>query len=159
MILLTVGTQLPFNRLVAALDELAISQALEVYGQIGVTDYKPKNFPSVESIAAQDFDSMFRSAHLIVAHAGIGTVLTAQKYKKPIVLFPRQAKFGEHRNDHQAATCRQLEGRPGIYIAWDEPTLAELISRRAELESANDLDLQASRGAFASQLRDYLGQF
>ena len=46
-----------------------------------------------------EFEAVLREASVIVAHAGIGTVLKAYKYRKPIILVPRQAAFGEHRND------------------------------------------------------------
>lgn len=158
LILLTVGTQLPFDRLVSALDDLAGRFGLDVYGQVGISTVKPKNFPAVQNIAAQDFDQKFRSADVIVAHAGIGTVLSAQKYRKPIILFPRKASLGEHRNEHQTATCNQLENRPGIYVAWTESELERLVADRASLKVASTDDVAAGRGSFVSNLRDYLEQ-
>lgn len=156
LILLTVGTQLPFDRLVSLMDRFAEQHGLDVYGQVGVTSFQPKNFPVVRNIPAKDFDAKFRAATLIVAHAGIGTVLTAQKYKKPIILFPRIAGSGEHRNDHQTATCHQLEGRPGIYVAWDETALQNLLVSRGSLQPANDDAVANGRGQFITNLRDYL---
>ena len=44
----------------------------------------------------------------IVAHAGMGTILTALEIGKPLLVMPRRAALGEHRNDHQLATARRF---------------------------------------------------
>ena len=36
--------------------------------------------------------------------------------------------MGEHRNDHQMATARELTDRPGIKVAWDTGDLASLLA-------------------------------
>ena len=65
---------------------------------------------------------------IVVAHAGIGTILSAQKARKPIVVMARRAARREHRNDHQVATCAQLQGRRGLYVADDAADLRALLS-------------------------------
>lgn len=151
MILVTVGTQLPFDRLVKALDDIAADLSIPVFAQIGKGEYKPRNFEWVEAIAPLEMDGLISRTSLIVSHAGTGTVLTAKRFKKPIILFPRRAAFGEHRNDHQLATAGQLDGRPGIRVAYTETELGELIAHPpAEI---TELSLTA---APASKLVDYL---
>lgn len=59
----------------------------------------------------------------MVAHAGMGSVLTALEHDKPMLLMPRRAALLETRNDHQVATLRWLESKPGIYPADDEAAL------------------------------------
>jgi UDP-N-acetylglucosamine transferase subunit ALG13 len=63
----------------------------------------------------------------------MGSILTALQYQRPIIILPRRARLREHRNDHQLATAKWLRGRQGIYVAWDETQIAELLDRRAEL--------------------------
>ena len=48
MIFLAVGTQFPFDRLVKALDDCLDTGIIdeEIFGQIGETSYKPRNFRS-----------------------------------------------------------------------------------------------------------------
>lgn len=65
----------------------------------------------------------------MVAHAGMGTVLTALELGKPLLLLPRRGDLHETRNDHQLATARWLQDRPGIHIAWEAPELAPLLDR------------------------------
>ena len=56
------------------------------------------------------------AADAIIAHAGMGTILTALEMGKPLLVMPRRAELGEHRNDHQLATAMRfadLGGRHG----------------------------------------------
>lgn len=154
MILLTIGTQLPFDRLVEALDEFAPTLNEPIFGQIGASTYKPRNFEGVASVAPAEFDRKFKEARVVVAHAGIGTILSAQKHAKPLVLFPRRVAFGEHRNDHQLATCAQLGNKPGLYVAYEKSGLLELL-QRPELAPADAGFEQAGRAQFIEKLSAY----
>jgi UDP-N-acetylglucosamine transferase subunit ALG13 len=136
VILATVGTQLPFPRLIRALDELAPSLGSRVVAQTGDYPAPLRNIEHHVSMDPRKFDILFSEAHVVVAHAGIGTVLAAQKHAKPLIIFPRRAALNEHRNDHQLATAQQLSSRPGIYVAWDEGDLATLL-KRDDLSPAN----------------------
>lgn len=138
MILLTVGTQLPFDRLVEAVDRLAPRVDEKVVGQVGRSKYIPRNIEIQERFSPLEFDRLIVSARLLISHAGIGSILSAQKHAKPIVIMPRLAKYGEHRNDHQLATCRQLESFEGIFIAHSQEEIEECIGRATTI---TDLDL------------------
>lgn len=153
MILVTVGTQLPFDRLIKAVDEIAPSLSCKVVAQIGEGRYHPRNIEAKKFIAPVTFDKLFDATHLVVSHAGIGSVLTARRHGKPIILFPRRAAYGEHRNDHQLATISQLEGQPGIYIAHSEQDLAELMAKPLSASFMN------SEMLATAHLKDYLRNF
>lgn len=155
MILVTTGTQLPFDRLIVAVDEVAPSLSEPIFAQIGLSDYRPRNVEWTASLRPSQFDDKVRDASLVVSHAGIGTILRAKKHGKPIILFPRQLAFGEQRNDHQLATCAQLAGEPGIYVAMNRESLAELLSRK-DLEAASIGSSEERRAALIGNLRDYL---
>lgn len=155
MILLTIGTQLPFDRLVKAMDELALSLDEPIFGQIGTdAQYIPKNFEYVRSMRPPEFSEKFGATRVVVSHAGIGTLLSARKYGTPIVVVPRQAKFGEHRNDHQLATCRQLEGKRGVYVALDTDALAEVV-RRPVLDVPASVEESPDRAKLLQGLRQF----
>lgn len=155
MIFLTVGTQLPFDRLTMALDRLAPILGLTIFGQIGRSTYVPRNFPAAVSMRPGEFEQRFAEADLIVAHAGIGTVLKAQQMHKPLILFPRRAAFGEHRNDHQLATCAQLRGKPGVHVAEDEAGLEVLLMSHRSLGIAGAEAETESRTSLIENLRSY----
>ena len=123
MILLTVGTQLDFDRLVTAMDAIAPALGQDIVAQTGPSRYRPANFIAQDKIAPEQFENLAAEAQVIVAHAGIGTVMLAQRLGKPLVILPRRADLGEHRNDHQLATTRALEDRAGIFVAESETQL------------------------------------
>lgn len=110
MIFVTVGTQIPFDRLIEAVDTLAPELGgEEVVAQTsGRGKYVPRNIRTVGFLDPAAFDELFDRARIIVAHAGMGTVISAIERHKPLIVMPRLAEFGEHRNDHQRATAVQL---------------------------------------------------
>lgn len=129
VILVTVGMQLSFDRLIEAMDKLAPSLDLKIIAQTGRGTYIPRNMETQACIGPRDFERLMEQAQLVVSHAGIGTLLTASRLSKPVVMLPRRAQLGEHRNDHQIATCKQLEKRPGIFVAFEETELPSAIKR------------------------------
>lgn len=129
MILVTVGTQLPFDRFIEMVDRIAPSLDEEVFAQTGRGKFRPVNMRWQSVVAPIEFEALIGACSRIVSHAGIGTIVMAQKHHKPLILFPRSGALDEHRNDHQLATVRALSGRPGIYTADDEATLADLVRR------------------------------
>jgi UDP-N-acetylglucosamine transferase subunit ALG13 len=155
LILLTIGTQLPFNRLVKALDDLAPTLSEEIFGQVGEASFEPQHMRWAATLRPDQFEEKFRAASVIVSHAGIGTILTAQKLHKPLVIVPRQAKYGEHRNDHQLATASQVKDKPGVYVANDIDELPELLGR-GDLEAARDDAEMAGRLRFVNNIKSFL---
>lgn len=128
MIFLTVGTQLPFDRLVRAVDGwCARSDNHDVFGQIA-GGYRPRHFAWSPFVEPEEFDRRFADADLVVAHAGMGTVISALTFGRPLLMLPRRASLGEHRNDHQVATARQFANRPGIHVAEDEMQVPSLLT-------------------------------
>ena len=143
MILVTVGTQLPFDRLIRHVDGLAASMEERFVAQIGEGTYVPGHMEWHRFMPPPLFDRLLEEARVIISHAGVGTVLNAYHWGKPVILFPRQSELGEHRNDHQMATIEALAGRKGIYI---ERT-GEAIAARL----AHDLEAPDQRGMMASR--------
>jgi len=124
MIFVTVGTQLPFDRLVHAVDAwCSAAEREEVFGQIarpGPNGYVPRHFEWQPFLDPEDFRERFSQATIVIAHAGMGSIISALSMGKPIVIMPRMASLGEHRNDHQAGTARRFATRAGIFVAHDE---------------------------------------
>lgn len=134
LIFLTIGTHEPFDRLVRAVDEWCASRntGAQVFGQI--TDrrpgaWHPQHFDWVARLSPQEYEKCFSAARLIVSHAGMGSILTALRYAKPIVIMPRRGHLRETRNDHQFTTMRMLGDRPGIHVAEDEVHLGPVLDR------------------------------
>lgn len=150
MIIVTVGMQLGFDRLICAMDALAPGLGMPVIAQTGKGTVRPQHMEAREKIAPDEFEALVGKARLIVAHAGIGTVLTAARCAKPIVLMPRRAELAEHRNDHQLATARKLAGRPGILVAMDETEIAARIAEGLAMDTAAAVQSQTARQLHAA---------
>src|SRR4051812_14648184 len=136
MIFVTVGSQLPFDRLIQAVDNIAPSlQGKEIVAQVFGMKYQPKNIKTLDYISPGDFKDYVQSSELIISHAGTGTILSVSQLQKPLIVFPRLGKLRETRNDHQSATCRMLEKTSGLQVAYDEKQLKEKINAflRSEL--------------------------
>lgn len=160
MILVTVGSQLPFDRLARAVDEwCAATGRTDVFGQLGEpgpNGYRPKNYAWSPFLSPTELDAKLRGAQLIIAHAGMGSIISALRCAKPIVIMPRRASLGEHRNEHQMATASRFAGRSGIYVADDETALPATLQRAFDAQAlAVTLSPFADR-TFTASLRQFI---
>lgn len=128
MIFVTVGTQLPFPRLIDAMDALAPDLGEKIIAQIGPEPCVAQHLETHANLSPEAFGRLFTEARAIVAHAGIGTILSARRFGKPLILLPRRHALGEHRNDHQLATAGQVGALPGVHIAWEAGEIAPLLA-------------------------------
>ncbi|MEE9330715.1 MAG: glycosyltransferase [Methylophilaceae bacterium] len=137
--------QLPFDRLVMRVDEWAKNNSVnDIFAQIGDTSHVPENINYAPYLTPSEAEEMFQKSEVIVSHAGMGSVLNALKYKKPIIAMPRLASKGEHRNEHQLATAKWISDIDGITIAWDEDELLELLDSVDNLKSGSAISNYAS---------------
>ena len=127
MIFVVTGTQLPFDRLIKTLDEIAPELDEEIVAQVNGSNYLPRYVNTIDILAPDEFERLFHQARLIVAHAGIGTIISAMQYQKPIIIFPRIAAWGEHRNEHQLATAAKMKEAGWVYVATEKEELKSLL--------------------------------
>lgn len=128
MIFVTVGSMMPFDRLVAAVDAWAKTrQDQRVLVQIGDGAYVPQYCQWTRALTSEEFEARVRESTLVVAHCGMGTVLKAMEAGKPMVLLPRDSTLREVTTDHQKSAVGWLSKKPGIHIATDEDVLPGII--------------------------------
>lgn len=154
MIFVTTGTQLPFPRLLDAMADLVPELNEEVVAQTGPDPHKRVGLVSHPTLSPAEFETHFLSARVVVAHAGVGSILSARKYSKPMIILPRRRSLREHRNDHQLATARQVEALTGIYVAWETSDLGALL-RRGDLVPAEDVPGPSAR-ALINRVRAFI---
>lgn len=146
MIFVTVGAQMPFDRLVGAVDEWATSrQRTDVLAQIGPSELRTTTVSTVRFMKPEEFRSRVANARIIVAHAGMGTIITALELGKPIIVMPRRGNLRETRNDHQVATARQLQDAGRITVAYDERELIEKLDAADAHGSFDRIQAHASQ--------------
>ncbi|WP_262693634.1 glycosyltransferase [Kordiimonas aquimaris] len=155
MIFATVGTQLPFDRLITSLEKWSLKQNVSgCFAQVGPEGKVPQHIESAATLTPLQFAKQVADCKVIVSHAGMGTILTALQHCRPIIVMPRLVKFGEHRNDHQLATVSNLEDREGIHVARSEDELFEKLDAIASLETGDGASVSAE-----PQLLSAIGHF
>lgn len=144
-IFVTVGAQMPFDRLVLAVDNWVQSNPdIEAYAQVGPGGYRPRNMEYVEFVGPEEYKRLVDQSTLIISHAGMGSIITALQYGKPLIVVPRKGSLLETRNDHQSTTVDRFRHFDGIFVATDESKIGDL------LDSVSDNPLPASISQFAS---------
>lgn len=128
MIFITVGTQIPFDRLIKMVDDIApMLNGEEIIAQSCNGKYIPQNFPTRRFFQPAEFEQIMNNARLIIAHAGTGSIIGAMQRRKPLIVVPRKAALGEHRNDHQLATTEYLSKTSSICVVNSKEELIDAI--------------------------------
>jgi UDP-N-acetylglucosamine transferase subunit ALG13 len=136
---------MPFDRLIAAVDGWARRERRsDVFAQIGDGGYVPAALKFVRHMKPADFRSRMIDADLVVAHAGMGTILTALELGRPTLVMPRRGELMETRNDHQVATALQLSSHGRVNVAMDEIELLEKLAQVGAIQSGGQIGPYAS---------------
>jgi UDP-N-acetylglucosamine transferase subunit ALG13 len=156
VIFVSVGTQLAFDRLIAAVDAwAAVSPDREVFAQIGPSRLRPRHIDHAEFISPQECIDRMMAAEGVVAHAGVGTILTALELGKPLLVMPRRADLGEHRNDHQVATARRFAELGKVSVAFDEVDVPVKLDQLQAMATRPQISA-AAPDEFVAALRAYI---
>jgi len=125
MIFVSVGSQLPFDRLTRAVEMWAEinCRSEEIFYQIG-DGTPPARSAWVRQLTPDEFEKHCRDAELIVSHAGTGIFMVASLLKQKLLVFPRRFSVtGEIRNDHQMDTARRWVENQAATVAFTEEEL------------------------------------
>lgn len=156
LIFVTVGAQMPFDRLVRTVDDWAgATGSADVVAQVGNSTYVPRNLRWEKFLEPSLFEQHISRADVVVGHAGTGTILSALSQQKPILVMPRRASLAETRNDHQTATVNHLRALEGVTVAMDEDELLQKLQRLHTLRPGPPLPDCAS-SELLSTLRNFL---
>jgi UDP-N-acetylglucosamine--N-acetylmuramyl-(pentapeptide) pyrophosphoryl-undecaprenol N-acetylglucosamine transferase len=126
-VVVTLGTMrtYPFRsaveRLVQVLPAVLAPDA-EVLWQVGVTPSSDLGIDGHDLVDATTMRAAVQQADLVIAHAGIGSALTALDAGLCPVLLPRSATRGEHVDEHQGLIARELASR-GLAVSCDAPSV------------------------------------
>ena len=157
LIFVTIGSLVPFDRLIRLMDDIAPTMPQETFfAQIGDGAYEPRNMDFARLISRRDFIAKVAESRLIVAHAGMGSVISAMETGKPIVLLPRVLEWGEHTTNHQMATARWLESRPGIHVCMDDVNLKATIETALATDGASETMSRTAPDEFIAKIRAFI---
>ena len=132
MILVTLGTQdKPFDRLLEAIDKEIKKKNIKekVIVQAGYTKYESANMEIFDLISQEDLDRLIDESSLIITHGGVGSILSAIKKGKKIIVAPRLSKYKEHTNDHQKQIVKEFSNRGYILELKDFNKLGKMIEK------------------------------
>jgi len=149
LIFVTVGTSVPFDRLMAA---LAVLEDEELIVQTGNSAHVPAAARAVRFMPYDEVVATVRRARAVVAHAGVGTVLTCLAAGKVPYVMPRLAAFREAVDDHQVVFARRMADA-GLVRLVDHPDELAL-----QLRNGHEAGTVTARPAMelVTELRQYL---
>lgn len=158
MIFATVGTQLPFDRLLTMLDAWAsLHRDVPVLAQTGKSPTRFAHLTCADHLDQPGFAARMAQARVIVAHAGMGTILQAAEAGKPLILMPRRADLGEHRNDHQLATAAEMSVLSNVTVVTDAKGLGTALARALQMPDASHPTLSScAQPRLIEALKDFI---
>jgi UDP-N-acetylglucosamine transferase subunit ALG13 len=127
MILVTTGANgAPFDRLLAVVERFETGEELVV--QHGPSTIRPPGATCVDFVPFDELGELVARARVVVAHAGVGSILLcASKGRVPIVV-PRLARYDEVVDDHQVLLARRLGASGNVVCAEDPENLPDLVA-------------------------------
>jgi UDP-N-acetylglucosamine transferase subunit ALG13 len=152
MILVTVGvSNLPFDRLVAAVDDLA-AEGETVVAQYGAARVRPRRAVCFDYLPFVELEEWVSKARVVVCHAGIGSVAMCLSTGRHPVVVPRVKRLGESVDEHQLTFGRRL-GELGLAtVVEDVSELARAVRSVPESQPRTGLSPQ-----LADELLAYVG--
>lgn len=124
MILVTLGTQdKSFTRLLKTVEKEIQNKSIKekVIVQSGYTKFKSKNMEIFDYCDPKELDKLMKKANVIITHGGVGSILGALKYNKPVIAAARLSQYKEHNNNHQEQIIKEF-AKEGYLIELDDFT-------------------------------------
>jgi len=159
--LVTVGTVLPFDRLVNGVAALSpqVGRPSRIVAQVGAGGARPAGLDCSEHIDFEEMTGLLGRAKVVFCHAGNGSLMSALQAGCRIVAMPRRAALGEHWDDHQQEILRAFSARGVIEVAEDaedlQPALERALARPAP-RARNDHSALIERLRFLT--REWFGE-
>ena len=137
-IFVVLGTQkFQLNRLLIELDRLKEEGILtsEIFAQTGGSDYEPKHYSWKHYLETEAFEKKMEECSLVVVHSGVGSIISAIRKNKKVVVYPRLEKYHEHVDDHQCEIGQAFAQRGLVVYCGEKDDLMMKIQEAREMES------------------------
>ena len=137
MIFITVGTQkFQFNRLLIMIDDLIKEEVIDdtVMAQAGYSAYSPKNYYSFKFKSENEINTLMEKADIVITHSGIGSITTALKLQKKVIVVPRLKKYKEHVDNHQLEIADAYKEKGYIVVAHNKNELTSILKNIDHIE-------------------------
>jgi len=159
MIFATVGSMLPFERMIRELDKWAEKNtSIQCFAQIGNGIYQPQHMQWQRKVTSTEYRQRVLESKLVIAHAGIGSIFSALEMDKPILIVPRYSDTKEHTTDHQIHTANRWRNHPNVVVAEREDCLGDKVFAALKLEAGGGNFSPVAPGEFTNKLRAALSR-
>lgn len=128
----TVGVERkPFGRLLRAVDRLVADGVLsgETLVQTGHNDFEPCYGLYQKFLSFDDMVNAVRSADMVIAHAGVGSVLLCRQLGKVPLVVPRSGDLGEHVDNHQLEFARMMDAQGFVIMAPTPDDMRQILAQ------------------------------
>ncbi len=107
--------------------------------QLGTTQYMPIHIKNYKKFfeTGREHEKILRNCSIIISHAGLGNIMQARKFKKLIIVVPRQKKYGEHIDDHQSEIAKYMEKKRMCVAVYELNHLKEKIQATKKMKLKN----------------------
>jgi exopolysaccharide biosynthesis glucuronosyltransferase PssE len=150
MILVTIGTSEPFDRLLSALEQLGDDEQIII--QCGRSRVRPALATCVDYLPFDTLAEHIRAARVVVTHAGVGSVMAVLATGKRPIVVPRLRRYGEVVDDHQLAFARRLHRTGVVELVEDLNELPHALATAPEPSAGS----AATGNGLATELHRYL---
>jgi len=139
-IFVTLGTIAPY-RFDALVDNIlaVLPSEASVTWQTGSTSRTDLPGEVRSMFSAEEFDRLASEADLVIAHAGVGSLLRLLELGVAPLIVPRRRERGEHVDDHQQQVARELERASLVVVREAGDITAEDLAGLAAGERAAPL--------------------
>lgn len=85
----------------------------------------------------ESFENHIKNCDLLIAHSGVGAIITGSKYGKPVIVIPRLAKYKEHVDDHQVQIAEAFASENLILKCEEGDNIEVLINKALKHKFGN----------------------
>lgn len=157
MIFVTVGlSAFSMDRLFKIIDELCDEKIIngeEIIAQKGFSTYVAKNYKMLDFISRDEHHKLLEKSNIVISHAGVGSVITALKLNKKVIVFPRLYEYGEHVDNHQLEICDYLKEKGYILVAKNKEDMKSSLSN---IGNFNTIMYKSNKGYINEIIIDYI---
>jgi UDP-N-acetylglucosamine transferase subunit ALG13 len=146
----TVGTVMPFDRLVKGVEALKAQSLLpeRVIAQVGDGGYRPEGWEVHERMPFNEVQAILAKADIVFCHGGTGSLVTGCQAGCRVIAIPRDPVRGEHYDNHQEEIVTAFAERGLIQTVTEADQLpaALAVARTQEpIRATTEPDLLISR--------------
>ena len=116
-----------FDRLIKAIIQSNFIKENDVYVQLGYTKGTYQGIHCQDYYREEELLQQIALADIIITHAGVGSIVSALKLNKKVIVVPRLGKYKEQNNDHQVQIMERFASLGYIIPVIDERTLDDAI--------------------------------